>query len=136
MKFSRKSSKILPKKKPSKNPPKILPKNPKNLSFLIDFFTLAATRLLLEQSSILLGQIHASGRLSNNKELVHFHSQLTLRQKKLSETNSDQWLISLRLQAHRVQRDISHSLKNQASFHFFQQAWNEKLNSSRQQLFS
>ena len=47
--------------------------------FLIDFhsFTPAGVPLPWEQSLILLGRIHALGRLSNNKELVHFHSQST-----------------------------------------------------------
>ena len=59
-----------------KNPEKS--KNPKNLSFFDRFsLTPAAVPFPLEQSSILLGRIHASARLSNNKELVHFHSQLT-----------------------------------------------------------
>ena len=46
--------------------------------FLIDFHSLtpAGVPFPLEQSLILLGRIHASGRLSN-KELVHFHSQST-----------------------------------------------------------
>ena len=54
------------------------PKNPhKNLSFLKDFHSLtpAGVPFPLEQSLILLGQIHASGHLSNNKEQVHCHSQ-------------------------------------------------------------
>ena len=47
--------------------------------FLIDFHSLtpAGVPFPLEQSLILLGRIHASGHLSNNKELVHFHSQST-----------------------------------------------------------
>ena len=47
--------------------------------FLKDFHSLtpAGVPFPLEQSLILLGQIHASGHLSNNKELVHFHSQPT-----------------------------------------------------------
>ena len=60
------------------------PKIPKKSSqkiyhFLIDFHSLtpAAVPFPLEQSLILLGRIHASGHLSNNKELVHFHSQST-----------------------------------------------------------
>ena len=70
-KFFQKILKILPKI------PKILPKILKIYHFLIDFFTLAGVPFLLEQSSILLGRIHASDRLSNNKELVHFHSKWT-----------------------------------------------------------
>ena len=51
----------------------------KNLSFLKDFHSLtpAGVPFPLEQSLILLGRIHALGHLSNNKELVHFHSQST-----------------------------------------------------------
>ena len=47
--------------------------------FLIDFHSLTPAEVLfpLEQSLILLGRIHALGHLSNNKELVHFHSQST-----------------------------------------------------------
>ena len=58
---------------------KILPKKfQKSIIFLIDFsLTPAGVPFPLEQSLILLGRIRASGRLSNNKELVHFHSQLT-----------------------------------------------------------
>ena len=64
-----------PKKKsknPSKYPQKIY-------HFLIDFHSLtpAGVPFPLEQSLILLGRIHALGHLSNNKELVHFHSQST-----------------------------------------------------------
>ena len=57
------------------------PKNPKNLSFLKDFHSLTPAAVLfpLEQSLILLGQIHALGHLLNNKELVHFHSQSTMK---------------------------------------------------------
>ena len=53
----------------------------KNLSFLKDFHSLTPAAVLfpLEQSLILLGQIHALGHLSNNKELVHFHSQSTMK---------------------------------------------------------
>ena len=57
------------------------PKNPsqKIFHFLKDFHSLtpAGVPFLLEQSLILLGRIHALGHLSNNKELVHFHSQPT-----------------------------------------------------------
>ena len=47
--------------------------------FLKDFHSLtpAGVPFPLEQSLILLGRIHALGHLSNNKELVHFHSQPT-----------------------------------------------------------
>ena len=55
------------------------PKNPsqKIFHFLKDFHSLtpAGVPFPLEQSLILLGRIHALGHLSNNKELVHFHSQ-------------------------------------------------------------
>ena len=54
----------------------------KNLSFFLkDFHSLTPAAVLfpLEQSLILLGQIHALGHLSNNKELVHFHSQSTMK---------------------------------------------------------
>ena len=75
-----KSGKNPEKSKNPKNPknPKIQ-KIPKIYHFLIDFHSLtpAAVPFPLEQSLILLGRIHASGRLSNNKELVHFHSQST-----------------------------------------------------------
>ena len=66
------------RKKPFKIGQKILTKN---LSFLKDFHSLtpAGVPFPLEQSLILLGQIHASGHLSNNKELVHFHSQPTMK---------------------------------------------------------
>ena len=49
--------------------------------FLKDFHSLTPAAVLfpLEQSLILLGRIHASGHLSNNKELVHFHSQSTMK---------------------------------------------------------
>ena len=57
------------------------PKNPsqKIFHFLKDFHSLtpAGVPFPLEQSLILLGRIHALGHLSNNKELVHFHSQST-----------------------------------------------------------
>ena len=54
-------------------------KNPHKKSFIFERFSLtpAAVPFPLEQSLILLGRIHALGHLSNNKELVHFHSQST-----------------------------------------------------------
>ena len=75
--FMRNLAEILPKKsfqKILKSKKKIL-----KIYHFFDrfFFTPAAVLFLLEQSSILLGRIHALGRLSNNKELVHFHSQST-----------------------------------------------------------
>ena len=47
--------------------------------FFKDFHSLtpAGVPFPLEQSLILLRRIHALGHLSNNKELVHFHSQPT-----------------------------------------------------------
>ena len=65
-----------------KNPDKtgkIRKSSQKIFHFLKDFHSLtpAGVPFPLEQSLILLGQIHASGHLSNNKELVHFHSQST-----------------------------------------------------------
>ena len=63
-------------KKIRKNPEKS--KNPKKNHFL-DFHSLTPAAVLfpLEQSLILLGRIHVSAHLLNNKELVHFHSQST-----------------------------------------------------------
>ena len=78
--WNKKNKKLEKSENPKNNSenPKIQ-KNPKNLSFFfIDFsLTPAGVSFPLEQSSILLGRIHASGHLSNNKELVHFHSQST-----------------------------------------------------------
>ena len=70
------------RKKPEKSgkiQKKSFQKIPKIYHFLIDFHSLTPAGVLfpLEQSLILLGRIHASGHLSNNKELVHFHSQST-----------------------------------------------------------
>ena len=58
---------------PKKNPHK------KIFHYLKDFHSLtpAGVPFPLEQSLILLGRIHASGHLSNNKEQVHFHLQST-----------------------------------------------------------
>ena len=61
------------RKNPEKSK-KILPNIlTKNLSFF-DRFSLTHSG---GSSVPLLGRIHASGHLSNNKELVHFHSQST-----------------------------------------------------------
>ena len=62
-----------------KNPKKSQISSQKIYHFLIDFHSLtpAAVSFPLEQSLILLGRIRASDHLSNNKELVHFHSQST-----------------------------------------------------------
>ena len=71
-----KTAKIRRKPEKTGKKPEILTKN---LSFLIDFHSLtpAGVPFPLEQSLILLGRIHASGHLSNNKEQVHCHSQST-----------------------------------------------------------
>ena len=71
-----KSAKIRRKPEKTGQPKK---SSQKIFHFLKDFHSLtpAAVPFPLEQSLILLERIHASGRLSNNKELVHFHSQST-----------------------------------------------------------
>ena len=79
-KFFQKSGKIRKSKKNPKNPKKYpSKKSKKSIIFFDRFFTPAGVPFPLEQSLILLGRIHTLGHLSNNKELVHFHLQLTLR---------------------------------------------------------